>query len=450
MIFHRGQYVAPNRFIDLSKATNFSSHFFGTLTGIGLTNFLFQILLGAELLIRLRKEPRTTSYAGIMSDATSALVVLSQLWMENVTIRVLPALAPATALAPQRYTLVANNNQRQAEGLIRFAEALAWPYLDEARQYIENAYTNLIGNPSSIGHHLKDWLYGLVLPGKIFRHRIMSCLVDASPSLRSIGAAPYWDNGIVVQNKSYWPKRSVLGRVLGGLRNPKSTCGWIGPVPAPVGGPSGWVRLNARPVAFAVPVTNGLESSLEILGFSEADLAEDPQRLIQDLSDMNRWNPPIGLPAKAADQVVAVRLEKIRLQETPPTGAVTAYSRQYSASLDFTINGKRVTYTLYSNPVFVHAPACIGSSHPIHARQVQKYLANSLKVADLKDSSPLPNVLTIIDATDAGEEAVARAWCAERARHAVVRRDGKCCFTCATNLASTRMGLGFNVLIWCR
>jgi len=47
-----------------------------------------------------------------------------------------------------------------------------------------------------------------------------------------------------------------------------------------------------------------------------------------------------------------------------------------------------------------------------------------------------------------GEEVVARAWCAERATHAVIRRDGECCFACAIGVTAERTGLGFNVLIW--
>ena len=51
----------------------------------------------------------------------------------------------------------------------------------------------------------------------------------------------------------------------------------------------------------------------------------------------------------------------------------------------------------------------------------------------------------IIDAQGDSEEVVARAWCAERVRHAVIRRD--CCFVCARTLAENRIGLGIKVLI---
>lgn len=464
MSYHRGQFDTPARFIDFLTTASFSGHIFGA-AGIGLSNFLFHILLGAELYIRLKAAGTGTKYPSIMTNKTSALVVIAQQWMVNVTIRVVrPLSADSTGVIRNKYTLVANNHAQQSEGLIRFAESLAWPYLDEARQNIETAYNSLIANPNNIHDYLKDWLYGLCLPGKYFRHRIMSCLVLASSSSKHIGSAPYYDNGLVVGNKSYWPKRTVLGRVLGGMTSSKSTCGWIGPVPAPAGFPSGWVLLNARRVNFAVPALDDLtETNLEILGFSEADAAADPQGVIREISDLSLWNPPNQLPTRASPSTAtatnttdAVSLEAIRLNEVVETGAAAIPgTRQYRAKLDFLCHGRRIEFTLYSNPIFVHVPKCVGASHPIHQRKVRQHLENIVLAKNLKDgSSPLPppgqHSLTIIDATEPGEEAIARAWCAESGRHAVVRKNSVGCFTCATNLAASRTGLGFGVLIWCR
>jgi len=53
----------------------------------------------------------------------------------------------------------------------------------------------------------------------------------------------------------------------------------------------------------------------------------------------------------------------------------------------------------------------------------------------------------IINATGKGAEVLARAWCAERGRNAVIRRNPGPCFVCAYDVASKR-GLGVNVLIW--
>jgi hypothetical protein len=459
MSLNRSLYDAPTRFVDFSKAKNISNNTFGNAAqGVGLQNFLFQILLGAELLIRLRKEPITISYAGLMTDATSALVVLSDLWMQNVTIHASPASVMSTTIPPSpQYTLYATQHVRQIQGLIRFGEAISWPLMDEARAYIENAWRSLIASPASVGFDICDWLFGLILPGKIFRYKIMCCLVYASPSIRSINPAPFWDNGLIVKNKSYWPNRTVLGRVLGGLRNPKSVCGWIGPVPAPEGGPSsGWIKLNARRVDVPAPVSITAQETLESLGFEPPRGGETQETVAQSIFDPNEWIQSPGPAPRAANDISSSAFKGIRLTEVPAAGlgilgSYTTLNRtkEYRASIDFEVNGVAANYILYSNPVFVSAPPCVGL-HLMHRRQVTKCLSGVVKIAELKEAYPPSDSLVIIDAQGKGEEVVARAWCAERARHAVVRRGGDCCFACAVVVAMKSTGLGVNVLIWSR
>ena len=55
----------------------------------------------------------------------------------------------------------------------------------------------------------------------------------------------------------------------------------------------------------------------------------------------------------------------------------------------------------------------------------------------------------VINATGNGGQVVARAWCAERGKNAVVvRGSGGPCFVCAVKAASIK-GLGIGVVIWC-
>jgi hypothetical protein len=440
-------YDAPSRFIDFSKARNISNNTLGTAAqGIGLQNFLYQILLGAELLVRLRKEPVNTNNNGIMTDAISALVILSALWMQNVSIHAAVASIATPLPVNKMYTLYSINNHRQIEGLIRFGEALSWPFMDEARAYIENVYRDLATGAAGIGFDICDWLFGLVLPGKIFRHRIMCCLVDASPSVRSINASPFWDSGIVVQNKSYWPKRTVVGRVLGGLNNPRSICGWVGPVPAPQGwSSSAWVKINARAVDVPIPVsTSQLQLTLDGLGLADPDVNESPEAALESITDIGQWIQALGPPPTATrNDVKKVEFTALRLTEVAGTTA----EKEYRATVDFIINNIPISYVLYSNPLFVCAPPCVGT-HLMHRRQAVKYLGSVVKVADLKEAYPPTDKLVIIDAQGPGEQVVARAWCAERARNAIVRKGLDCCFACAVNIAHKTTGLGFHILIW--
>ncbi|EEP77420.1 predicted protein [Uncinocarpus reesii 1704] len=457
MSLTRSLHDASTRFFDASKERFFCNHIFNpATTGIGLKNFLFQMLMGAELLIRLRKEPATTSYTGIVTDAISATIVLAALWMENVVIQ-----GPKAGVKEDEakaWSLYASQNQRQAEALIRFAEAMEWPYMDEFRSFIEGAYDEIIAAKPVPSWDIYDWLYGLVLPGKIYRHRVMSCLVHSSPTIKSLGSAPYWENGIIVKDKSYWPRRTVLGRVLGGMKDVKSVCGWIGPLPAPTGELSGWIRLKTRSVSVPVPVSTGANnrSVFQSLGFEEPDgRTETVDTFLKSFTDPDEWiQAPSPTPARQYNAPRRVKFSNIQLTLLPNSSAASTTRtdlppEEYRASIDFEVDGRKVTCTLYSNPVFVAAPPCVGS-HVIHQRQAEKYKKNLIMAADLKNKYPPANQLIVIDAMGEDEEVLARAWCAETGRHAVIRKGDDCCYSCAVSVATERTGLGVNVVIMCQ
>ena len=335
---------------------------------------------------------------------------------------------------------------------------MEWPYMGEARNFIENVYQDMVAGKPVSSWDIYDWLFGLVLPGKIYRHRIMSCLVHSTPTIRSINSAPYWENGIVVKDKSYWPRRTVLGRVLGGMKGVKSVCGWIGPLPAPKEKISGWVRLKARSVDIPVPVSvpaSG-QNALQEFGFDELGGApENAEAVLLSIINPDEWvqvSPPTATRQSNAGtvQLKAIHLTKLPISVVASTTLSTLPPEEYRASLDFEVNGKTVSYTLYSNPVFVAAPPCVGGSHVLHQRQAQKYKENVALATNLGTNYPPAGQLLIVDATGEGEELLARAWCAERGRHAIVRRGEECCFSCAVSVAVGRTGLGVNVLILCR
>ncbi|KAJ3497764.1 hypothetical protein NLG97_g1647 [Lecanicillium saksenae] len=219
MSLHRGQYDAPNRFPNFLNTASFSQHVFGATTGVGFRNFLLNILIGAELTIRLDKMGSAKKYPNFMSNSISAVALLARLWMVNITLRKNPTTG--------NYIVNCVNWALQEEGLIRFAEEIGWPYLDEARQNITGMFNKMATHPDEVPNYLSDWLHGLVLPGKFFRQRIMSCLVMACPSTKGLGSAPFFGNGVVAGGKTYWPKRTALGRVLAGMTNMRIKVGWM-------------------------------------------------------------------------------------------------------------------------------------------------------------------------------------------------------------------------------
>lgn len=109
---------------------NTTNNVFGSAAqGVGLKNWLHQIVLGSELLLRLRAEKRVVSYSGLVTDEISALLFVCYSFMQDVEIRVKPE---RTGLDdPARYSVVASQHARQSAGLIRFGELLRWPYMDE-------------------------------------------------------------------------------------------------------------------------------------------------------------------------------------------------------------------------------------------------------------------------------------------------------------------------------
>ncbi|KAL4953861.1 hypothetical protein BDW69DRAFT_149007 [Aspergillus filifer] len=296
-----------------------------------------------------------------------------------------------------------------------------------------------------------DWLFNLMLPGKIYRHEIMACLVYCSPPVQSLGAAPFYDNGLIVKGASYWPNRKTLGRVLGGLKDIKSVAGWIGPVPALSGDKTGWIRLTAREATMPVPVkSNTGQSTLNNLGFDENGMM-DRYTFLESLLNPNEWVTMAAPERPAGDNSRTQSHQSNRTSSGRgnPRYCPRSAPETYRATVEFNLNSASVTYTLYKNPVFVAAQPCVGA-HIIHKKERERYQQNVIRVQDLKKANPSPNDVVVIDALGPNEDAVARAWCAERGRCAIVRRGNECCFTCTVCLAIGRKGLGFNVIILSR
>ena len=130
-----------------------------------------------------------------------------------------------------------------------------------------------------------------------------------------------------------------------------------------------------------------------------------------------------------------------------------ANTTEYRASINFSIDNDEhpVTYVLYTNPVFVTLPACRpmrgNGTHEVHLREFPRFQKDTWTVGMLKDHTPDDDEIMIINATGKGAEVLARAWCAERGKNAIIRRTGEPCFVYAVRGAS-QTGLKVGVLIW--
>ena len=366
---------------------------------------------------------------------------------------------------PELHSLV---HEQQVEGLLLFADRIKWPFITEVREYAEDAYSNLRGG-ATININLHDWLYGLTLPGKWFSLKIINALVQCTPSIRDqAGEATYFDCGLSLPNRSYWRARTVLGRVLGALPGMTSLCGWVGPCPrvdfdppsTPATQPR-FIRLQARLVAPTYNNHTNDDDEDDHNAALEIQPGEDLDTYTASIQSPTNWIIPPSPPRTTATYT----LQSITLSR-PSTAPE---EDPYRATLTFHLpaTNTTVSYKLYTNPVFVSLPPCKpgpdGPAHKVHVRERGLY-ENIWSVEQLKEYDDAAAAagddldygaggtrkgVMVINATGHGGEVVARAWCAERGRNAVVVRGlGRPCFACAVKAAGAG-GLGVGVVIWC-
>lgn len=368
-------------------------------------------------------------------------------------------------------------HEQQVEGLLLFAERMRWPYINEVRDYAEDVYSSIrAGGTVSIDLH--DWLYGMILPGKWFAFKIMTALIQCTMSIRDkTGIAPYFDCGLVLPTRSYWRIRTVLGRVLGCLSGISSLCGWIGPGPKiefdpPSEGPvrPRHVRVKARRIALTEHHRDYDDAAIFQSSYHDRRDAtrirpdEEVEPYLAEMRDSSNWvipEPPVRDVGTC--EIVSIKLKKLALQvdvaQKAAQGKIqeTEAERQteYRASITFKIdnNEEATTYKLFTNPVFVVPPSCLEGpkgQHEVHMRELPRYQNSIWSVEKLKDHTAEDvdrDQVMVINATGKGAEVLARAWCSERGRCAVIRRPGGPCFVCAVRAAS-KAGLGTGVLIW--
>jgi len=400
-------------------------------------DFLFQIMLGLELFVRLRAQIVPPSYSTIITSNISCMIVAANQFKSNVQI------TEVSGSNPLKYNFKPLNMTTNAEGLKKFAEVMRWPYLAGANSVIDAANRLLSDGHWPTGPELCDWLYGLALPGKYHRRLVMSALVQASPSLSTLGAAPFYDNGVVLQGQgSYWPQRTALGRVLGGLPGVNECCGWVGPCPAPRGvGPRGtaihgWVFVSCEKPVIPTPLITTVTSTGQNASTNPADYITP--------------TPPSPVPNHSGSRISGLNMDYITTHQAISALLPGLYPESYKASIDFVVNGVAVKYTIHRDPIFITAPPCVGN-HPMLRTLAEKRLSSVVPVSRLRNTSPPLGELLIINAQGEGDETVARAWCAEHGKNAIIRRNlvgSECCFSCACTLAVGDTGLGINVVIW--
>jgi hypothetical protein len=427
-------------------------------TGLGLWNFLYHIVVHYELYLRILLLQETGGGWTVgVQHKIAANILIAKRWLDGVDHQIEPRTESITVL-PKAHT-------RQLEGLVRFAEILKWPYLNEVRQYTNTVYSRLLGG-GTIPADMMDWLFSVFLPGARFSNKIMSALAHATASFvnAGVGPPPYVRSGLVIHNNSWWRVRTVLGAVLGACRGVVSVCGWVGPCPGVSNiRETRWIRVRAKDVDFRpdrfAKGTFSEEDGGRIPNLFKHRDGESQSDLVNDLGDPSKWRAPPS-PPSVSDRctIINISLDALPLE---PSGRINPLDKdtEYAASITFNISavyspsGKKnlalLTFQLTYNPTFITSHPCKGT-HVVHEREMPFYISSVVSLRDLKnfDGNGMGNKVVIINAKCDGGETVARAWCAEKGKHAVIRRGSGTCFRCSVDMASNR-GLGVGVLIWC-
>jgi tetratricopeptide (TPR) repeat protein len=356
-------------------------------------------------------------------------------------------------------------HEQQTEGLLYFAEKLKWPWINEVRDYCEEAYSNLRGG-ETLPLDLHDWLFGMMLPGQWFSFKIMAALVLSTASIReSLGVAVYYDCGLALPKKSYWRIRTVLGRVLGCTPGVISLCGWIGPcppvefIPPLLEKKPCYVRLKARQVSLVEHKAFQDGEPIYIGGSEDSNTEisirpdEEVEPWMLEIRDASNWvvpEPPVRQVSTC--EMKAIQLKRDLSAKEKDDDDQDVYRAQVVFKMDD--SDDLITYKLFTNPVFVTVPPCHGGPkrvHEVHLRELYRYDEKNIwTIERLKEHTPEDTEETdvmIINATGKGAELLARAWCSERGKNAVIRRDGGPCFVCAERAASST-GLRTGILIW--
>lgn len=163
----------------------------------------------------------------------------------------------------------------QFEGLLRFAQIIDWPNMDELEaeltqryrdsstsqnelysqpilsacsdpdrdealavpmrslfsgdNWVESACVSL--RPVSgieLGGFLgRSWLMGLVMPGDAGCLSVMACLLEQDRQAAKLGATAYLHGGFVLNGRSFWSKFCIVGRILAPAEGSTECMGWV-------------------------------------------------------------------------------------------------------------------------------------------------------------------------------------------------------------------------------
>ncbi|GJJ75445.1 hypothetical protein EMPS_07803 [Entomortierella parvispora] len=434
----------PDQFMDFTEESSISVYF----KVLGIANTLYQILLATEL--RLRLPLQGHYFTGMATRVLKSSLIVSKRWMDHVRLSI---------VEDSQVQWRSNIHEQQIDGLVRFADLMDWPYMESLRPQAETVYARLVSG-ETVSSHIWDWLFGVIIPGKYISFKIMTALVLLTPETKHLEPAPRYDSGLKLEDVSYWRLTTVIGRVFGSSDQVSAAMHWVGPCPTIAFAEGSepekdtklqWLNIKAR------NVDNAEFFDMDNFGVDDSDLMDcfdtdlkaiqaNPELFFSEVENLDNWVVPESIPAFSDKDKKDVMFSTLKLQKAPIARTVKdpkPEDFEYTASVQFTIQGSAVHFTLYTNVCFVCSHPCIGS-HRVHKRQLPKLTKIVVLAKDLKKTKHWKGLLyiNVQDAPDA--EIAARAWCAERGYHALVKHEN----TCETCLRAEAKSLHIKVVIY--
>lgn len=427
------------------------------------------------------------------------------------------------------------HTSRQLEGLLTFAKEIGWPRVEELEKRMQtriantdapSANHNIYGNPVSnvipegirntksgsmemnrrssscwpVYLHLsrsdadeaniggwisRSWLSGFVLPGEGINHLLMATVLENDQAaLRRVGALANLYGGFLYENRSWWSKTCVVGRVLSSLDGVKECMGWMScdviPSDAINIEPFGetWFEIHAkespyrtqtprieqgsRVIRESTPLGEGALSGEAFSLPMEAPLTESPKEEVNFSKLLFSTEAGNLSSSSSGSKAITVANEVITSFNvcTESSGSPTAihfpviYNVQFISAHECRTPPGRVSSSRNQEFIGIRTPhsSKMGSSsektrvpgHPLH----KSYSYRNVPLGSLAET-PAPQLPTeqndgqrhghghsrgnamIIDARGSNDkETFARAWCASVGTDAVIGRVGRTCLSC--------------------
>ncbi|KAI1088919.1 hypothetical protein F5B19DRAFT_485607 [Rostrohypoxylon terebratum] len=324
------------------------------------------------------------------------------------------------------YAIQGRYTERQVYGLIHFARKLRWPDIqysgpkiaetaialgkgtsitappvsfDSRRSYFSGAKSLIPSRrqPSrrrkieaalhASGWFSKSYVSGLILPGDMLSHYLMSALLEVDENaLPRLGPRASLCGGFVYSGKSFWSTSCIVGRVLAAGQGAAECMGWISSDVVPRGLDEGWVNVavDTNPADLARTGRKAriygktiIERESDVLGDAEPSNVL-PADFIIPYENAYAKSPPSNIRAELKSLNLYAPIDSVSTTPTADKGfhPFTEHNKEkepeihtYPASTTFTISHDSLDQDEYHNFAltndvnFVTAHPCVASSY---------------------------------------------------------------------------------------